>query len=112
MFLGEPFSEVHQFATLRTKWLELAGEPSSGFATRRAFDLRRSAHVRSAADFSTDRFQIRGDADRNGPLDGADFQDRLCVGDDLVELRGRDAAAVQGGVEVQSQALALFVGER
>lgn len=89
VFLGEPFAEINQLATMRTEWAVFVCEPITAFLARRAFDLCRGAHVQfnSPTDFRTHRFQVRRHADGGGALHRADFEDGLDVLDGLIELQ-------------------------
>lgn len=45
VFFREPFAQVNEFATMRTERPVFGGEPITGFAAGRAFDLRQPAHA-------------------------------------------------------------------
>src|SRR6478609_1883479 len=106
MLLGKPFAELNELAALRTERPELSVEPRADLAARRAFDLRRPAHVqlRLTPHFCANSFQVSGDADRRGARDRADLQDGLSVFDGLVERGGGKTAAVHHGVNISREA--------
>lgn len=91
VFLGEPLAQVHQLAAMRTEGDIFASQPITAFPARRTLHLRQSAHVcsNSTAHFESQRFEIGRNADGNPAFHRADFQNRLGVLNDLIELGQR-----------------------
>ena len=106
VFLGEPFTQVNQLATVRAEWPILPGEPIARLPAGRTFHLNGPAHGRVISGlsphFSADGFQIIGKADCGRPFYAANLHDGLDISDDGIKLGGGQRLAVENRFNVLS----------